>query len=53
MGSDSGAIGVEVSGLHGTGRTISGRASGGEAAAKGLKDGLHTNIDHMEGMRSE
>ncbi|MDX6278873.1 MAG: hypothetical protein QOJ72_3001 [Nocardioidaceae bacterium] len=42
MGSDSGAIGVEVTGLHGTGRTISGRSAGGEAAAKGLKEGLHT-----------
>jgi hypothetical protein len=40
MGSD--AIGVEVSGLHGTGRTISGRSAGGEAAAKGLKEGLHS-----------
>lgn len=40
MGSDSGAIGVEVDALHGTGRTISGRSSGGESAAKGLKEGL-------------
>lgn len=40
MGSDSGAIGVEVSGLHGTGSTISGRSTGADAAAKGLKEGL-------------
>jgi hypothetical protein len=40
MGSDSGAIGVEVSALHGTGTTISGRSSGADAAAKGLKEGL-------------
>ena len=37
MGSDSGAIGVEVDALHGTGRTISARSSGGGAAAKGLR----------------
>jgi hypothetical protein len=40
MGSGSGAIGVEVSGLHGTGTTISGRSSAADAAAKGLKEGL-------------
>ena len=42
MGSDSGAIGVEVDGLYGTGKTISARAAGGGAAAKGLKDGLES-----------
>ena len=32
--------GVEVDGLHGTGRKISGRSTGGQAAANGLKQGL-------------
>ena len=40
MGSESGAIGVEVSALHGTGTTISGRSTAADAAAKGLKEGL-------------
>ncbi len=40
MGSDSGAIGVEVDALHGTGRAISARSSGGGAAARGLMEGL-------------
>jgi hypothetical protein len=40
VGSDSGAIGVEVDALYGTGRTISGRSAGAESAAKGLKEGL-------------
>ena len=42
MGSDSGAIGVEVGALYGTGKAISARAAGGGAAAKGLKDGLRS-----------
>lgn len=34
------AIGVDVPGLHGTGRTISHRSGGAGAAANGLKTGL-------------
>jgi hypothetical protein len=40
MGSDSGAIGVEVDALHGTGNTISARSTGAGSAAKGLMEGL-------------
>ena len=40
MGSDSGALGIEVDALHGTGSTISARSTGGSAAAKGLMQGL-------------
>lgn len=40
MGSDSGAIGLEVDALHGTGTTISARSTSGGAAAKGLMQGL-------------
>lgn len=32
--------GIEVDGLHGTGRKVAGRSSGGQAAANGLKQGL-------------
>ncbi len=42
MGSDSGAIGVEVDALYLTGKTISERAAGGRAAADGLQHGLDT-----------
>jgi hypothetical protein len=40
MGSDSGAIGVEVDALYATGRTISGRSAGAGSAATSLKEGL-------------
>ena len=43
MGSDSGAIGVEVDALHGTGSTISARATGGGSAARGLMEGLESS----------
>lgn len=41
MGSPDGSgFGMEVEGLHGTGKNISGRSTGGAAAARGLKHGL-------------
>jgi hypothetical protein len=40
MGGSSDVTGVEVDGLHGTGRTIAGRSTGGQSAANGIKQGL-------------
>lgn len=39
MGSGD-VTGVEVEGLHATGRTVAGRSTGGQSAANGLKHGL-------------
>ncbi|RYJ05245.1 MAG: hypothetical protein EON52_12580 [Actinomycetales bacterium] len=36
----SNVTGVDVDGLHGTGRTIAGRSEGARAAARGLSNGL-------------
>lgn len=40
MGASGDVTGVEVEGLHGAGRKVAGRSAGGQAAAKGLKEGL-------------
>ena len=39
MGSGD-VTGIEVDGLHGAGRTVAGRSTGGQSAANGLKHGL-------------
>jgi hypothetical protein len=41
MGVTSGdGFGMDADGLHGTGKNISGRSTGGASAARGLKNGL-------------
>lgn len=40
MGASGDVTGVEVEGLHGTGRTVAGRSTGGQSAANGIKHGL-------------